>query len=770
MKALVRLRALFPLLWLIFVSLAQASSTVHLEGSLRERGTRKPLEGVHVFCIPQTAEGQNGKVIKATTDTKGRFSLNEVPTGPLKWVIQFTGYERFEYYDEQSSDAPLPIPPREFYLEKSSYLTYETTIYDKAQKRDDKTRSITRDQISKLAGAGNDPIKAVQNLPGVNRTSNFSSQVIIEGSSPQDTGYQLEGHEVPIIFHFGGLSTIVPPEAVDRVDLLTSGFGAEYGRTTAGLVGVWLKSPATDRIHGLGFVDIFNLGGILEGPIDDKSSFLISARQSYIGLVLKTLFKNNKDFNLTVAPDFSDLTAIYQREVTPIDSFKLVTVGSLDTLSFVLAEPVKSNPALRGNFSTLTSFFRVIPEWTHRHSARTISRLSLGLGKDWVRFDTQDNFFHLNAFELTVRGELEKQINDYWRTFIGFDNAYSWATVDFALPKIYSAGGVSNPIGAATTVNASVKQSNDQIGLYWRNELRMGETPLTLIPALRADYFQDTHEWIPEPRLQIRYKLSETLSLRSSGGLYSQPPQPQETSSSYGNPNLKAPLAAHATLGVEKDFREGSSKGWTLSSDVFYKHFYRLILPSFATVTAPDGTTQPENYNNNGSGRAFGLEGQARYDFKPWSGWISYTVSRSSRWSPDQPEAIYRYDQTHNLAAVGSVELPHNWQISARFRYVTGNPLTPITGGTLDVDNDIYIPARGAFYSERLDPFWQVDLRVDKKWIYNTWILSAYFDLQNVSGIWHRNSQAILYSYDYSQKTIIQDIPLLPIFGLKGEF
>lgn len=753
---------------------AQADTSVRLEGQLRERGTRKPLKDVNIFCIPERSalaapSEPDPKPIKTVTDAHGRFSIEGVPEGRFKWIVNLTGYDRLELADEQIPGTPQPYPPRDLYLQKASYLgAYETTIYDKAQKRDDKTKSITAEDLSKLAGSGNDPVKAVQDLPGVNRASGFSSQVIIEGSSPQDTEYLIDGQQVPIIFHFGAFSTVVPPESVSRVDLLTSGFGSEYGRTTAGLVSVWLKDPQSDRLHGEAYVDLYNAGAMLEGPVGDHSEFFLGVRQSYIGLMLKAALAGNSKFNLTVAPDFGDLTGIFQSEITPIDTFRLVEVGSLDTLNFIFNEPVDGNPAIRGGFSEFTSFFRLIPELTHRNSATTTTRISFGIGKDWENVDTGSDFYHLNTVELTARAEVEHEFSKNWKSAWGIDNSFTWANVDFALPKLYSAGGVTTPFSVAQTIDASINQGYNQLGAYWRNEVRVGDTPWTLVPAIRGEYYSQTGEFIPEPRVQIRYKLSDSLTLRSASGLYAIAPQPQEVSQAYGNPNLQTPLAVHVTLGAEKDFRGGTTQGWDFTGDFFYKHFYRMIIPSSAQVTEPDGTVGQQNYDNDGHGRAFGFESQAKYKFGRWSGWVTYTLSRSTVWNPNAPETVSAYDQTHNLAAIGSVELGRNWQISMRFRYVTGDPYTPITGATFDADNDVYIPIAGAYYSERLNPFWQLDMRFDKKWIFNKWILSAYLDIQNITN--HANVEAIQYSYDYSQTTTVQGLPFLPILGMKGEF
>jgi hypothetical protein len=113
-------------------------------------------------------------------------------------------------------------------------------------------------------------------------------------------------------------------------------------------------------------------------------------------------------------------------------------------------------------------------------------------------------------------------------------------------------------------------------------------------------------------------------------------------------------------------------------------------------------------------------------------------------------------------------DLPRNWRIAGRFRFVTGNPLTPVTGSTFDADNDAYVPIRGPYYSERVGPFYQLDIRVDKKWIYNRMILTAYLDLQNATN--RKNVESVSYAYDYSKRTDVTGLPIIPSLGLKGEF
>lgn len=728
-----------------------------VDGVLMEKGTKVPLSGVNVYLLPHK--------FKAITDEAGGFHFDAVPYGPYQLVVNMAGYERLDRKLEQHPPEG-PTPSIRLYLERSDYLVYETTVYGKDKKRDDTTRSIGQKEF-RQAGTGGDPIRAVQNLPGVNRAQSLGAQVIIQGSAPNQTRYLIDNHEVPIIFHFGGLSSVVMPEALERVDYLSAGYGPEYGRALGGLVNAWTRSPNRERFKGFGFVDTLNAGFQLEGPVGKDSSLMFSARHSYIGLFLGAVAGDDEDFNLTVAPEFRDVSTIYETRLSERDEFRFTAVASEDQLGFLLKEPVGRDPSVRGNFSNRTAFYRLIPQLIHRHSERAVSRWSLGFGHDSVKFDVGDDFFRLGNQQLTGRAELEFKHFAEWASFFGFDTRSRWASVDLKLPKFTGSGGVGNPISTGETQVQNIKVNYNDFGLYWRGQIQPAGTRWTIMPSIRGEYTNQTHQFMAMPRAALRYGIDESFFLRAAGGLYYQPPQEQETDAVLGNPSLKAPHAWHATFGVEKDFREGRAEGWTASAGAFYRRFEDLVINSNKLVQK-NGAQAPENYNNDGDGRAFGGEALLRYNDRRWSAWIAYTISRSTRWNPTRAEYVFPYDQTHLLTALGNVDLRDNWRLSARMRYVTGNPFTPVIGGTFDADNDVYIPIRGAFYSERIDPFFQTDIRIDKKFIRDKMIWWVYLEVLNVTN--RRNIEQIGYSYDYRQKETVSGLPIVPLLGVKGEF
>lgn len=731
---------------------------VEIKGQVFERGTRVPLANAAVYLLPHK--------LKAITDESGGFVFIEVPEGEIQFVLNLSGYEKLEKTDSvEAETSKFHI----LYVEKISYSAFETTVVGQKSKKDISQKSLRQAQFLTLPGSGGDPVKAVQNLPGVNRVGGFSSQVVIQGAAPQDTKYDIDGHEIPIVFHFGGLTSVVMPEAVEQVDYLSAGYGPEYSRAMGGIISLKTRNPEVkDRPRkGLFFIDTLKSGALIEGRINEHSSYLISGRYSYIGLFLRQATKDNEAFNLTVAPEFSDLTVIYQNQLSERDQFKIDFLASRDTLSFLFKEPVKNDPKVRGNFSNETNFTRFIPQWTRKWDGERTSHLSAAMGRDYISVDVGEIYFRISSLVVTAKGDWEQQVSPDWKSSIGFDNQYSQFKVNLKVPSSSSSGGVANPVSTSELVEATIVGKSSNLGLYTKQELIGFDSTLIATPSLRLDKFGYTKEYLWSPRFSLRWNQNTSLLWKVAGGLYFQPPQAQEVDGIYGNPQVKSPSAIHSTFGFEKDFREGSNQGFQFSSALFRRDFSKLVVSSSALIEV-DGYLVTEKYNNSGGGRSQGLESQLKFDFLPWSGWLSYTYSQARRWDPANPEYDFQYDQTHNFNLVAAYEAKKNWKYSGRLRYVTGNPTTPVVGAAFDADNDTYVPSRGPIYSERQQAFFQIDARVDKKWILDTEIWAIYLDIQNVLNT--KNPEQLRYSYDYSQKEAVTGLPILPALGIKGEF
>ena len=177
-----------------------------------------------------------------------------------------------------------------------------------------------------------------------------------------------------------------------------------------------------------------------------------------------------------------------------------------------------------------------------------------------------------------------------------------------------------------------------------------------------------------------------------------------------------------------------------------------------------------EKFANDGTGRSYGMElfVHQRIPGKSF-GWISYTLSRSERGTKGGADMyLFALDQPHILNVIYSRHILSGIYAGFRFRLTSGNPYTPVTGAALDADANRYAAFRGAAASARLPLYHQLDLRVEKSFVYDTWILNVFVDLMNVYN--QHNYEYYMFDYDYRRIVPIEGIPFLPSFGVMGKF
>jgi hypothetical protein len=730
---------------LIFFLIAStcAYSQVSVTGTLLEKGTRKPLSEVNIFLLPAK--------LKAVTDSEGKFIFPEVEANSFEIIINNTGYIRFKETFKEAGN-PLAI-----YIEKEFYDVFETVVTGSGVKKDVTKKSLSQKEFLKAPGAQEDPVKAIQNLPGVANQS-FSSEIVIQGAAPDDTRYTIEGHEIPIVFHFGGLTSVVTPTAIESVDYLSAGYGPEYGRALGGIVNLNTRNAKTDRWHGEAFLDITKMGVLAEGPINDKSSLLISGRISYFGKILEKASEEIDEFAVTSAPEFKDFYIKYNNSISATEEFSLDVISSLDTLAFIVKEG--EDPNIEGNISNETSFYRFIPTYSKKIDENNKYKLSLGYGDDNINFNIGDRYFDLDTSTLSQRFEWEHKKNQKLTQYYGIDSQYRQFRVQIRLPSFNGQGGVNTSGGEE--IIADIKGDYWESAAYLRNVYKYS-SKLSFSPNIRGEYFSNIKKFYLMPRFNSTYNLDSTIQFNIAFGQYYQAPQNGEASTEFGNPALESERSDHLYASVSKDFREGSNQGVQFEVGLFYKNLENLITQT--SELRSDGT--PVRYTNEGTGNVYGAQLQSSYKQGEYTVLASYTYLKSMRKDNSAGEYPSEFDQTHNINLIGVLERSR-WSYSTRLRYVSGGPYTPIVGSIYDTDRDIYIPTRGDFYSKRFEDFIQLDLRIDRKFVYKLWLLSAYLDLQNVTN--NKNGQGISYNFDYSESEPATGIPIFPIIGLRGEF
>ncbi len=306
-------------------------------------------------------------------------------------------------------------------------------------------------------------------------------------------------------------------------------------------------------------------------------------------------------------------------------------------------------------------------------------------------------------------------------------------------------------------------------------EITLG--PLTLTPGLRFDAFLlegsrktprigqtpaiglSRVETAFAPRLSVTWRPSARLALSAAGGLYHQPPEPEELSASFGTPILALSRGVHASLGPTVHITDSLS----LAATGYYKSLDRLVVRSrLSTPLLAQALVQ------DGEGRSFGAQLLLRQE--PWRGffgWISYSLTRSERrYRGDERWRLFDHDQPHVLAIVAGKELL-GFTASARVRYTAGSPRTPVVSSFYDAKADRYQPVFGPQNTTRLPEFFQLDLRLERPFSIRSFTLHASLDVLNVT--YQDNAEEVVYNHDYSRRDLISGLPLLAVFGLRLE-
>lgn len=730
-------------------------------GVLLERGTRAPLPGVIVTVFRD--DGAQPIGYEATTDTTGHFKFYDLPDGPWKVLAEAPGYYPFRTTEDIAKGEAIDVT---YYEERASYNPYDVTVTATRPRKEVSRTVISASEIDKVPGTAGDPLSIVQNFAGVARAPLGSGQIIVRGSAPEDTKVFVDGVEVPNIYHFGGLRSVIPIGMLEGIDFYPGNFAPEYGRATAGVIDVRTKRKLPKSAHGYADVSILDTGLYLETPIGDKGSIAVAGRRSYIDFIINAAVPDDAAVNVVAAPRYYDYQLLANYRPAPAHDLRFFFFGADDRLELLFNNPALLDTSVTDNaFSASTTFYRSATTYRYVPSPSFSNSLRVSQGRDWFNFRVGNLVFDLTTYSSQIRDTVEQKLSERFTLRYGVDLLFNRASGLIRLPQPPQEG---QPQSGFDGSQAITTQFNDEDNLlpaaFAEADVRLAEK-LLLLPGLRVDYSTQVREVVVQPRATLRYSLAKQWVVKGGAGLFSQAPQPWEDSKDFGNINLKNERALHYSTGVE--YRPRAHLTFDITG--FYKDLYNLISQTDATVLE-NGVNKPLRYDNKGEGQVYGLEAVIRHEFnRNFTGWIAYTLSRSKRRDSGATESrLFDYDQPHILTLIGSYLLPRNWQVGGRFRLVSGSPRTPVVGSLYNSVADRYDPIYGQANTAREGAFHQLDIRVDKKWIYDQWMLNVYLDIQNAYN--RSNPEGLQYNFNYRQSKTQQGLPLVPILGIRAEF
>lgn len=727
-----------------------AVPTVSVIGVVRRMGTPGPFGGATVMLT-----GPDGAARTALTDAEGAFRLAGLAEGAWTIDVQASGYvaesATFQVAAGRVSEVTL-------YAEVSRpWVVEDVEVIEVISQRvppEITERALKADEIRVLPGSGGDVVRAVQNLPGIGRAPLGIGQLIIRGAAPEDSRYSVDGMEIPLVFHFSGLTTVLASDLLDEVLFLPGNFGVRYGRNLGGRVDLRTKLAIPERTHGFVSVDVYQAAAFAEVRVNERTSVTLAARRSYIDAVLTPILSN--DTTVFRAPRYYDA----QLRVT----HKLNGGGSIDGLVLFSDDRfVSGSKDENGDVAPAIGLATTFAKSKFRYEAPLGGgwrhELSLLVGPDFQDFQFgEGSTAKETQWAVDLREEVISEHADGGRLRMGID-LHSGSTA-----FLYDVPGFGPREEGSAWVFAPA--------LYIEPTFVRG--PVTVTPGLRTDllsYGGTYTSWSVDPRLAARFRVGPTSTITAAVGRYTQfPGARQVLPEGDGTAGLKPPWALQSGIGLVQKLPYDLS----LELNLYYNRMFGLVVGRedrfrFFTGPPPSGPFDTLPYGNDGLGMTCGTELLFKWQSKRGLAWLSGTFGRSFRdGRNDEDQVPFAYDQRFVINALTSYQLPKQWRLGARFRVSDGNPYTPVVQRILSLDDRGYIPVYGAAGSARLPVFFSLDLRFDKTWTYKKGSFTFFLDVQNVTN--RRNTEVIGWSWDWAQEAGVKSLPILPVFGLRGDF
>jgi len=706
----------------------ETQSNVSISGKVLNAITSNPIIGATV-----RVEGTN----KGTSSrSDGSFEIKGLEPG--KYAVKFTavGYETFVNPTVVVSNVKpyeMEVKLNEITIELDG-VEVRGSFFIKQSETVTSTQTLGAEEIRNSPGIQNDVVRAAALLPGVAVSSPGRNDLVVRGGADFENLFIIDNMEIPNINHFGsqgssgGPLSIVNIDFVNNVTFSSGGFGVKYGDKTSSITNLSFRKGNTSKLGGKAVVSASQFGAHLEGPLGEKSSFIINARRSYLDLLFKAA-------NFAFIPEYWDFFAKVNLELDNNDYLNIVGIGTLDNVFLNNSDGDNQYKNSQIAVPDQKQYFMGI-SWRHLFGN---GFSDITFGRTYTDFKTFQNdslgntIFknYSNEGENKINADFEFQLSPLWS--INFGNQLKFASTleyNILVPGYLRTdqNGVQNELVVDSSFTAAKNST------YASATATIGQYKITF--GGRMDYFNfTTNKLFFSPRLSAVYQINPVSALIFSAGRYYQSP-------SFiwlvGDPSnkLTAFRADQAVLGYEHTPLEDVK----VQIEGYYKFYNdypaRVYRPQ--AVLAPSGFEDIyadipfglEPLSNVATGWSRGIELLIQKKFRPefpLYGLMSVTWSQSRFTSIEGKERLSKFDSPLIFNLTLGYRLGSDWEFSYKYRASIGNPTTPyLSTGQLDYSQ--YTEG------ERLPIYNATDIRIDKRWHFGNFSLDTYIDVQNVFG------------------------------------
>lgn len=737
-----RIYLLLAFLLAAFASVAQKKVT--LSGYMRDAQSGEALIAATVYVKELE--------IGAQTNNYGFFSVT-VPPGSYTVIFSYVGYatrsETLQLIESRSYNAEM--------INKTALQEVEVVATSRTDENVKTTEmgtvALSVEQIKALPVIFGevDVLKALQLMPGVQSAGEGNSGFYVRGGGPDQNLVLLDDAVVYNPGHLFGFFSVFNSDAVKNITLIKGSMPANYGGRLSSVVDVSMKEGNMKEFRAQGGIGLIASRLTVEGPIvKDKGSFVLSGRRTYID-VLTRPFAGSGNFRGS-GYFFYDANLKANFALTKKDRLYLSGYFGRDKFQFASQSSSFRAEIPWGNTTATLRYNRLFSDRLFMNASLIYNeyqfefggsqndfalRLSSGI-RDWngkVDFD----YYAANNHHFKVGA------NYTYHTFV--PNQISGRTGDTELKPDNALVKYAHEAGIYVQddfelfdwlrINAGIRYSYfGQAGPYTRYTYDINQNPVDSTYYGRGDVVQSYGGL--EPRLNMRFSLSPTSSIKSSVvrsyqyiHLITNNGTTLPTDLWVPSTFLVRPQAAwQYSVGYFRNFLDNKLEG---SVEVYYKSMKNQI--EYRQGYTPNALSpEPELDYVFGNGEAYGAEFFLNKTKGKFTGWIGYTLSWTWRRFPDLNNGERypaKYDRRHDLSIVGTYEYNKKWTFSGVFVFGSGNAISLPTNYYF-VEQQI-TPEFSKLNAYRLFPYHRLDLsavytpkpKSDKRWK-SSWAFSIY--------------------------------------------
>lgn len=737
-----------------------------IAGKILSAGTQQPIAGAAV-AVKETGRG-------GVTDSAGAFSIPGVPPGSHTLEVRHVGYHSGAVPDvivrpARTTSLQVELEPAAMELEG---ITIVPTLFRRSEEQPTSTIRFSAEEIRRAPGSAGDISRIILGLPSLAKVNDQYNGLAVRGGSPAENLFLVDNIAIPNLNHFptqgssGGAIGLLNVDLVRDVQFQAGGFAAPYGGRLSSVMEIALREGNREEIDGQVDLNFAGFGGVAEGPLPGAGSWLVSARRSYIDLLVKTM-----DLGTTIAPRYGDAQAKLTYDLGLNHQLTTLGIWSDDHIHSDLETALDNDMQVYGRQDLTQSTLGM--NWRALWSAATYSNTSISVGtsrydEDFIetatgtrlldnrsrervlRFRTVSHSLLGGSTALRFGVEAEHMIGDYENRYAAHDD----------------------PLGTIVpALELDERLTGEVAGAF----MSVGPVPvgrLSTTVGIRADYFGLGQRLHFAPRLGLSYRLAEATSLSASAGLYYQQLPLVLLAQRPENQDLATPEATHWVVRMQHLL----ARDTRFTIEAYRKQYRHLPLdPDRPALFVLDEPVAGNGFfdaharlTDEGRARATGVEAtlQKRLAERVY-GLVSAAYFRTRY---RDGNGIWRnrvYDNRILLAAEGGYRPCGNWELSARWIYAGGTPYTSIDMAA-SAEQGRTVLDDGRVNAVRYPDYHSLNLRLDRRFHFRRSNLTAYIS------VWNAYNRRNVASYFWNPQTTEIDTILqwgtLPIFGLEYEF